>query len=387
MSWISASSRTSHAFGAPELSLSAKVWQISRLFVVLVLALGAVGVMGQYSAANGHMEPWASRHAMRFGVCFIAMIGIALIDIRFLARMAYPIYFANLLLLAGVEAYGKIGGLGAQRWINLGFVQLQPSELMKIALILGLARWFHDATLEDVRRPTYLLAPLAMILVPVGLVLAQPNLGTGLMLLMVGGALFFLVGVRLWKFAILILLGLGAVPLVWRFMKDYQKRRVTTFLDPSTDPLGAGYHITQSKIALGSGGLWGKGFLLGSQSHLNFLPEKQTDFIFTLLCEEWGFWGGIGLLTLFAMVVAYGIFVGLRSRNQFGRVLALGLSVNLFLYVFINTAMVMGLIPVVGVPLPLISFGGTSMMSVMIGFGLILSVLVHRDSRMRNGEI
>jgi rod shape determining protein RodA len=232
-----------------------------------------------------------------------------------------------------------------------------------------------------------LVVPVLMILAPTAFVLLQPNLGTAIMLMMAGGAMLFIGGVRIWLFGVVAAVGAAAAPIAWRSMHGYQKRRVMTFLDPSVDPLGAGYHITQSRIALGSGGLFGKGFLNGTQSHLNFLPEKQTDFIFPLIAEEWGLWGGAVLLGLFALMSYYGVVVGLRSRNQFGRMLAIGLSVNLFLYVFINTAMVMGLIPVVGVPLPLISYGGTAMLTVMYGFGLLISVYIHRDVRInRRGE-
>jgi rod shape determining protein RodA len=232
---------------------------------------------------------------------------------------------------------------------------------------------------ENVQRFRTLVVPVAMILAPTAFVLLQPNLGTAIMLMMAGAALLYVGGIRTWLYGVVAAVAAAAAPILWRSMHGYQKRRVMTFLDPSVDPLGAGYHITQSRIALGSGGLFGKGFLNGTQSHLNFLPEKQTDFIFPLLAEEWGLWGGVALLGLFALVSYYGIGVGLRSRNQFGRMLAIGLSVNLFLYVFINMAMVMGLIPVVGVPLPLISYGGTSMLAVMMGFGLLISTLIHRD--------
>jgi rod shape determining protein RodA len=307
------------------------------------------------------------------------MLAFALVDIRVWFRLAYPTYAVMLALLAGVEVAGKVGAFGAQRWINLGFVQIQPSELMKIALVMALARYFHGQMTENVQRFRTLVVPVAMILAPTAFVLLQPNLGTAIMLMMAGAALLYVGGIRTWLYGVVAAVAAAAAPILWRSMHGYQKRRVMTFLDPSVDPLGAGYHITQSRIALGSGGLFGKGFLNGTQSHLNFLPEKQTDFIFPLLAEEWGLWGGVALLGLFALVSYYGIGVGLRSRNQFGRMLAIGLSVNLFLYVFINMAMVMGLIPVVGVPLPLISYGGTSMLAVMMGFGLLISTLIHRD--------
>jgi rod shape determining protein RodA len=370
------------AFDQPELGMGAKIRAMPLFFILMILVLGGIGGAALYSAANGSFVPWAKPHLIRFALSIGIMLGFALVDIRIWYRLSYPAYALALALLAGVEVAGKVGALGAQRWINLGFVQIQPSELMKIALVMALARYFHTQLAEDAQRLRTLIVPLLMIGVPTAFVLLQPNLGTAIMLTLAGGAMLLVGGARLWLFGVAIVTGAGSMPVALKLMHGYQKRRVMTFLDPSIDPLGAGYHITQSRIALGSGGLYGKGFLNGTQSHLNFLPEKQTDFIFPLLAEEWGFWGCIGLLGLFALVSYYGIVVGLRCRNQFGRMLAIGLSVNLFLYVFINIAMVMGLIPVVGVPLPLISYGGTSMLAVMMGFGLVISALIHRETRM-----
>lgn len=362
----------------PRMTLSEKLWQVNWLMILLVAAICSIGFAMLYSAANGSFDPWASRQMIRFGVGFVILLAVALVDIRIWLRLAYPIYGLSLILLVAVEVMGEIG-MGAQRWIDLGVIQLQPSELMKVAMVLALARYFHGPTLEEVGRISRLVMPLVLVLAPVGLVLKQPDLGTAMMLMMIGGAMFFLAGVRLWKFAVVIVLGLTAIPVGWEFLHDYQRQRILTFLNPERDPLGAGYHILQSKIALGSGGMFGKGFLAGTQAHLNFLPERQTDFIFTMLAEEFGLVGSLVLIGLYALVFAYGIVIGLRSRNHFGRLLALGLTVNLFLYVFINMAMVMGLIPVVGVPLPLISYGGTAMLTVLFGFGLIISVYVHRD--------
>jgi rod shape determining protein RodA len=368
-------------FDQPQLGLGAKARQLPPLFILMVIALGAVGGVALYSAANGSFQPWAGRHIERFASCLVVMIAIALVDIRVWFKLSYPIYIVMFAMLAGVEVAGKVGALGAQRWLNLGIVQIQPSELEKIALVMALARYYHARLNDEAARLRSLAIPAAMILVPVALVLLQPNLGTAIMLTLAGAAMVFAGGARIWLFGAAAAGAVAAGPIAWRFMHDYQKRRVMTFLDPSTDPLGAGYHITQSRIALGSGGLFGKGFLNGTQSHLNFLPEKQTDFIMPLLAEEWGFWGAVALLGLFSLVAYYGMIVALRSRNQYGRMLAIGLSINLFLYVFINMAMVMGLIPVVGVPLPLISYGGTSMLAVMMGFGLLISVLIHRDTK------
>jgi rod shape determining protein RodA len=271
--------------------------------------------------------------------------------------------------------------MGAQRWIDLGFFQLQPSELMKPALTLALARYFHGVTLDQIGRPLLLIPPLLLVFTPVAFVLMQPNLGTSLLLIMGSGAIFFAAGVRVWKFLLVIGGGLSAIPIAWEFLHDYQKQRVYTFLDPETDPLGAGYNILQSKIALGSGGLFGKGFMSGSQSQLMFLPEKHTDFIFVVLAEEFGMVGAATLLALYVLLFIYGWVIALNSRSQFGRLVAVGMTAQFFLYVFVNVAMVMGLIPVVGIPLPLVSYGGSAMMTLMIGVGLLLSMSVHRDVR------
>ena len=369
------------AFGQnPEMRLGEKIWQINWGLVILVIMVAGIGIAMLYSAANGSFSPWASRQIARFGVGLIAFLTVALVDIRIWFRFAYVIFFGCLGLLVAVEVVGSVGQ-GAQRWIDLGVIQLQPSELMKVALVLVLARYFHGLAQEDIGRVSRLFWPILLALVPAALVLKQPDLGTAGMLLMVAGAIFFCAGVRIWKFALILVTILAAVPVAWNFLRTYQKQRVLTFLNPENDPLGAGYHILQSKIALGSGGLFGKGFLAGSQSHLNFLPEKQTDFIFTMLAEEFGMVGGLILLGLYFIVFVYGFAIAFRARNHFGRLLAAGLTVNLFLYVFINIAMVMGLLPVVGVPLPLISYGGTAMLTVMISLGIIASVSVHKDVR------
>lgn len=376
---------SSTGFGGPlasdqRLSLGDKLLRLNWLVVLLICLLGAIGCAMLYSAGDGGWDPWAQRQVIRFSGGMVIMLTIALIDIRFWMRMAYAIYALAFLLLVAVEIMGQTG-MGAQRWINLGFMQLQPSEVMKVATVLALARYFHGPSLEEIGRLSRLIIPLALVLAPTGLVLQQPDLGTALMLMMVAGAIFFVAGVRLWKFALVIAAGLAAIPVGWQFLHGYQRERILTFLDPSRDPLGAGYHITQSTIALGSGGLTGRGFMQGTQSHLNFLPERQTDFIFTMLAEEFGLVGGVTLIGLFGVLIAAGMIIGLRSYNQFGRLLAIGLATNVFLYVFINIAMVTGRIPVVGVPLPLISYGGTAMLTVMIAFGLILSVSIHRDQR------
>jgi rod shape determining protein RodA len=364
--------------GAPRLGAWEKLRRINWGMLLIISAIAGFGFAMLYSAANGSVDPWASRQMMRFLVGLAVMLTVAVVDIRSWMRWAYLLYGVALVLLVAVQVRGSVG-MGAQRWIDLGFIQLQPSEIMKITLVLALARYFHGASYQEVGRPLFLLPPLLMTLLPVGLVLKQPDLGTAMMLTLAAGAMFFLAGVRIWKFLLVLAAGGGMVPIVWKFMREYQRQRIMTFLNPENDPLGAGYHILQSKIALGSGGVFGKGFMQGTQSHLNFLPEKQTDFIFTMLAEEWGMVGGIVLVSLYSLILIYGYLMSLKSRNQFGRLTGLGLTTTFFLYVFINIAMVMGLVPVVGVPLPLISYGGTAMLTLLFGFGLVMSVYIHRD--------
>jgi rod shape determining protein RodA len=364
-----------------ELGFLDKLCNISWGLVLLVFIAAACGIAELYSAADGDMQPWAATQLVRFGIALIPMIGAALLGIRHWFRAAYWMYAIALALVVAVDLRGFVG-MGARRWIDLGLIQLQPSSLMNIALVLALARYFHARSDDDIACLRYLIPPALMILIPAALVLKQPDLGTAVMLVITGAALFFMAGVRLRFFALMALGAAAALPAGWHFLRDYQKNRIYTFLDPESDPLGAGYHILQSKIALGAGGFFGRGFLNGSQSHLSFLPEKQTDFIFTTLAEEFGFIGGLGLLALYTLMIGYGFVIALRCSNQFGRLLGLGIVTNFSLYVFINTAMVMGLIPVVGVPLPLISYGGTAMLAVMFGFGLLLNVGVHREARL-----
>lgn len=347
------------------------------LFFVCLVVCISLGVL--YSVGGGSWSPWASKQAVRFVVSLCFLLGVAFFNLRLFMKYAYWIYGIVLLMLIGVEIFGHIG-MGAQRWLNLGIINLQPSECMKIALILALARYFHGASLEDIRCSKFIVPPLLMMGVPVLLILKQPDLGTAMMLVFETGAVLFLVGVQLWKFLLVFVLGAGTMPIVWRYyLHDYQKKRVLTFLNPERDPLGAGYHITQSKITLGSGGFWGKGFLQGTQSRLSFIPEKQTDFIFTVLAEEFGLFGSLILYALYMIILFYGFIIAMKCTNFFGKILALGLTVNFALYVFINIGMVMGLMPVVGVPLPLMSYGGTAMLTLFIGFGLIECVAINKE--------
>jgi len=365
---------------AEHLSLGDKLRHLNWGLVALIVAIGLIGVALLYSAGGKSWQPWAGAQLSRFCIGLCLMMLVALIDIRFWLRIAYPLYGAMLALLVVVEIMGHIG-MGAQRWINLGFFVLQPSELMKIALVLALAKYFHSLPPEDIGQPIKLAAPVAMVLVPVGLVLLQPNLGTALLLLLASGAIFFVGGVKWWKFAIVIALAAAILPVAWHHLHDYQRARLMTFVNPGADPLGAGYNILQSKIALGSGGLFGKGFGQGTQNQLQFLPEKHTDFIFVVLGEEFGMAGAFILLALYFLLLAYGLMIALSSRNQFGRLVAFGLTTSFFLYVFVNVAMVTGTIPVVGIPLPLVSYGGTAMLTLLLGCGLLLGISVHRDVR------
>jgi rod shape determining protein RodA len=368
------------ALSSERMRLKDKILSIRWSFLILLTMVACVGFLSLYSAASGDLGKWAGKQMIRFVLGMGILVGVATIDIRTWMRLAYPMFGLGVLLLVYVDLKGHIG-MGAQRWISLGFMQLQPSELMKILTVLALARFFSGATRDEVKNPLFLLLPIAIIAVPIGLVMAQPDLGTGMMIALAAGGMFFIAGVAWWLFALAVAGAIGGAPVVWHFMRDYQKKRVLIFLDPESDPLGSGYHITQSKIALGSGGVFGKGFLHGTQSHLDFLPEKQTDFIFTLFTEEWGLIGALALMGLFAAIIAYGYVMSLQSQSPFGRLLSLGIIINFSLYVFINTGMVMGLLPVVGVPLPMVSYGGTAMLSVLFGFGLFMSAWVHRDAK------
>lgn len=362
----------------PDMTIGQKMLHMHWLFLILLSVTAAIGFGMLYSAAGGSLEPWAERQMIRFGLGVAGLMTIALIDIRLWLRYAYLFYGIALVLLVAVEFMGFVG-MGAQRWVNIAGVNIQPSELMKIGLVLALARYFHGESIEDIGRPTRLIVPVFMVAMPAVLILRQPDLGTTLMLGMAALAMFFVAGVRMWKFGVLGGLGLISLPIAWQFLHNYQKQRVLTFLNPERDPLGAGYHIIQSKIAFGSGGMFGKGFMQGTQAHLNFLPEKQTDFIFTMLAEEFGLVGGLVLLSLYTLILIYGFAIAINSRSHFGRLVAMGVVATFFLYIFINIAMVMGLIPVVGVPLPLISYGGTVMLTLLAGFGLLMNVHIHRD--------
>ncbi len=354
---------------------------IHVLPILVMMIIASLSVFTLFSAANAHFSPWASKQAMRFCISLILLISVALVDIRTWYTLSYPFYVLAFLFLIGVEVMGFVG-MGAKRWLDLYIFTLQPSELMKIALILALARYFHDCPPSLILKNRTLLIPIMLILAPSLLVMRQPDLGTAMLLIFAGTSTLFLAGVQLWKFICVGGAVIGASPLLWHFLHDYQKNRILVFLNPEMDPSHTGYHVMQSKIALGSGGFWGKGFMEGSQGHLNFLPEKQTDFIFTMFCEEFGMAGALFLLSLYTILIVFFFNVALKSRSSFGRLLALSLTMLFFFYIFINISMVMGLVPVVGVPLPLMSYGGTSMITVMFSFGLIFSTSLYRDVRL-----
>jgi rod shape determining protein RodA len=362
-------------------SFVSKISQIHWVLILYITIIAVIGFAMMVSAANGHFSPWANRQLLRFAFAFVLMLAIAMVPISTLLRYAYVIYTICLLLLIAVEVLGFIG-MGAKRWVDVGGVNIQPSELMKLAVILALARYFHSINLQDVSRLTHLIPPILLVLVPAAFILRQPNLGTATILMFVGAVLCFMAGVKARYFVIIIALGIAAAPVGWHFLHDYQKQRVMTFLHPEEDPLGSGYNIMQSMIAVGSGGLFGKGFLHGSQGQLDFLPEKHTDFIFTMLAEEFGFVGCFVVLALYMVLIGYGIAIALRSRHIFGSLLAIGVSAMLFIHIAINVMMVMGLIPVVGVPLPLLSYGGSIMISILMGFGLMQNAYIHRDAHL-----
>ncbi len=354
-----------------------RLFEINWLIVLCTVAIACIGFALLYSVAGGSWDPWASRQATRFVMAVILMLVIAVTDIRIWMALAYPAWILGILLLVAVDLFGSTG-MGGQRWLDIGFMRIQPSELMKVAVVMALARYFHGRDYFQSRRIVSLFVPVLLVVPPALLVISQPDLGTGLMIVASSAILLLLAGLPLWIFGAAGAIALAAIPIGFQFLKDYQQERVLIFFNPESDPLGAGYQITQSKIALGSGGWSGKGFLEGTQSQLSFLPETKTDFIFTVLAEEFGMFGAIILLLLYIIVLGYGLLVSIGCRHQFGRLLAAGLSFTLFLYILINVGMVMGLMPVVGVPLPLVSYGGSAMLTWTIAYGLVFAVALNR---------
>ena len=361
-----------------------KILFINWGLVALIIGAASSGFVMLISVAGGSLDPWASAQMQRFSIGLVAMFVIAMTPIWIWRNVSVPIYIIALLLLLLVEFLGRTG-MGAQRWINLGFINLQPSEVAKIALVMLMAAYYDWLPSDKVSRPFWVFVPLIFISLPVLLVIQQPDLGTSILLLLSGVTVMFLAGVHWIYFGTVIALSSGLVLTLfksrgteWQLLQEYQFLRIDTFLNPDSDPLGAGYHITQSKIALGSGGWTGRGFMEGTQSRLNFLPEKHTDFIFTTIAEELGFVGSISILAIYVAIIIFCLFSALRHKERFSSLLSLGLTVTFFLFFAVNMSMVMGLAPVVGVPLPLISYGGSAMLVLMGAFGLIQSAHVHR---------
>ncbi|MEM7440198.1 MAG: rod shape-determining protein RodA [Pseudomonadota bacterium] len=361
-----------------------KVLYFNWPLALLLIAVASTGFLMLYSVAGGDLERWAEPQIVRFAMGFVLMLIMAFIPLNFWREISPVAYLAGIALLLAVPYIGVSRG-GAQRWLDLGFMTLQPSELMKIGVVMALAFYYDWLDEKKVSRPLWVLMPILLIVVPSLLVLQQPDLGTALLILAGGAIVMFVAGVSWWYFAAAILSVTLLVTGVfaskdteYQMLKDYQYKRIETFLDPSSDPLGSGYHITQSKIALGSGGLTGRGFMQGTQQRLNFLPEKHTDFIFTTLGEEFGFVGGITLLVLYALILMFCLASALTNRDRFGAILTIGVGATFFFYFAVNMSMVMGLAPVVGVPLPLVSYGGSAMLVLMVAFGLVQSAHIHR---------
>lgn len=363
-----------------------KFGEIDWIFCLTLCLIAGAGSVMLFSIAGSSWTPWALPHLMRFGLFFAIMIVLSLIDLRIWFALAYPVYAAGLLLLVAVDLVGHTT-MGAQRWLQLGPIQIQPSEIMKIGVVLALARFYHSLSGKSAQLSWWLLVPAILILMPVALVAKQPDLGTAMLIMMTGGIMVVLAGLS-WRLIAAGFAGLALLlpPLFMFGLHDYQRKRLFTFINPEGDPSGSGYHILQSKIALGSGGLLGKGYGLGSQSQLNFLPEKQTDFIFATLAEEFGFVGCVTILLLYAAVIFMALRTSYLSHSHFGRLASAGVTATFALYVLINGSMVMGLAPVVGVPMPLLSYGGTVMLTVMVGFGLVMAVRVHRYSEVTSGK-
>jgi len=361
-----------------------KIFHLHWPLTLVLIATSGIGFLMLYSVAGGSFTPWAETQMERFVLGLVIMFVVAMVPIWFWRNMSVLAYIFSLILLLFVQFYG-VTGMGAQRWIDLGFMRLQPSEVAKVALVMVLAAYYDSLPTKRTSKPLWVLAPIVLTIIPTLMVLRQPDLGTALLLMITGGAVMFAAGVHWAYFATVAAAGVGTVFAVfqsrgasWQLLQDYQYRRIDTFLDPASDPLGAGYHITQSKIALGSGGWTGRGFMQGTQTRLNFLPEKHTDFIFTTLAEEFGFLGGSALLLLYVLIILFCLFAALRMKDRFSSLLVIGITMTFFLFFAVNMSMVMGLAPVVGVPLPLVSYGGSAMLVLMGAFGLIQSAHVHR---------
>jgi len=361
-----------------------KILFLNWPLLLLIISVSSFGFLMLYSVANGNLNPWSQPQIIRFTIGILILFMISFINIQIWYALSPYIYILTLILLISVNIFGETG-MGAKRWIDLKIIKLQPSEFMKIALVMFLSFYYSWLNQEKISKPLWVFIPIIIISIPTFLIILQPDLGTGLLLLIIGTTIMFVSGVSLWYFGALFLSIVPVLTIInysrdtsWQLLTNYQFKRIDTFLNPSLDPLGSGYHITQSKIALGSGGLTGKGFMQGTQSQLNFLPEKHTDFIFTTIAEEFGFFGTIGLLVIYGTIVLICSISSLTNNHKFGSILTMGITITFFSYFGMNIAMVMGLGPVKGVPLPLVSYGGSALIAVLIGFGLIQSAHIHR---------
>ncbi len=360
------------------LSFRDKIISIDYVLVFSILILGITSMFAMYSTDGGQFDYHTESHILRFSVFFIMFLVLSFVQIRLWHSTSYLIYLICFFLLIGVKYFGLTSS-GSQRWLNFYFMNLQPSELMKIGLILFLAKYYHRVSIENINRLKYLFMPIVVLIAPVLLVIMQPDLGTALLIAAGGVTVAWLAGVRAKFFAYASLLFIALLPIAISFLKPYQKARILTFLNPEKDPLGAGYQIIQSKIAIGSGGIFGKGFLNGSQSYLDYLPEKHTDFIFTLFSEEFGFAGSIFILILYAIIISRIVKIGNITRSNFGKLYCYSFATAFFIYVVVNMGMVLGLLPIVGSPLPIMSYGGSSMMAIMLGLGIAMSCKIYKD--------
>jgi len=367
-------------------SFKEKLHQFPKTLISIMVMLSCIGFLMLYDAAGGSIYPYASKQMTYFALFIPVMFFIGFSNIKVFFHGAYYVYALSLLLLIAVSIVGHTA-MGATRWINFGIFKFQPSELMKIGIVFALAKYFHTTEYTDIKRVPFLLVPAMMVGVPLLIILKQPDLGTAIVLCMVSVIILYLAGVRLYLFGLGALVAGGTIPILWQYLHEYQKKRILVFLDPEQDKLGAGYNIMQSKIAIGSGGFWGKGRLEGSQAQLEFLPEHQTDFVFSLFAEEFGFIGCFALLFLFAVAIIKGARIGINCKNTFGKLLSFGLISIFSIHVFINIGMVIGVLPVVGLPLPFVSYGGTSMVTMLIAFGLLINVALNDKTNLPNNEL
>ena len=358
------------------LSFREKLLSLDFFLIFLILLLGIISIFAMYSTEQGNFNYYTKSHLYRFCIFFIVFLTVSFFNIKFLFKSSYLFYFIILILLIAVDLFG-ITASGSKRWLNLFFINLQPSELMKIALIVFLARYYYKIPSENISNIKYIIIPFFALLVPVTLVITQPDLGTATLIAISGMAVIWMAGFRMKYFLYSFIIFICSAPVAISFLKPYQKSRILTFLNPESDPLGAGYQLIQSKIAVGSGGIFGKGFLQGSQSYLDYLPEKHTDFIFTLFSEEFGFAGSIVLLLIYVLIIYRITLIGIRAKDNFAKLYCFGFATSFFVYVAVNMSMVLGLVPIVGAPLPIMSYGGSAMLSMMIGLGIVMSCKIN----------